>query len=156
MRSWGVRVGMAHLATFGLFTAVTFPFAQAIADASAPARAAEIVIDAQRQLFDFETIQLTDRVLADLATRGVPDASLFSFQSDVPSDAERNQSGQCKTYPGDAAWPSAQTWALFNVLLDGALIKTIPDTATCYSEWSVFDASKCQNLTVNYADSYLR
>jgi hypothetical protein len=157
MRIRGSTVDMPRLATFGLFTAVaTLPFAHVLAEAPTLARAAELVTDAEGRLFDFETVQLTDRVLADLATRGVPNASLFSFQSDTPSDANKHQSGQCKTYPGDVSWPSDPIWDLFNVLLDGALIKTIPDTAICYSNWSVYDASKCQNLTVNYADSYLR
>jgi hypothetical protein len=48
------------------------------------------------------------------------------------------------------------TWNLFNVLLGGALIKTVPESAICYREWGLYDDLQCETLAGNWADSTIR
>lgn len=139
----------------GLLSVIPLAHAAAAVKAAGLAPAAEKVARS-RDLFDFETVQLTDSILEKLSNQ-VPDVSIFSFRTKAPPSAKlMRRSGACKTYPGDAAWPSDEVWNLFDTLLGGALIRTVPDTAICYSNWNVYDASACQNLTSNYANSYLR
>jgi hypothetical protein len=99
---------------------------------------------------------LTDRVIANLASHQLSDISLFSFRSSASSAAKKGQTQKCKTYPGDVDWPSDDTWKLFNVLLGGALIKTVPEAAICFSDWGFFDSNQCQTLIDNWSNSSLR
>lgn len=90
----------------------------------------------KNELFDFETLQLTDDVLANLKDAGFGDEalSLFSPKS-KPVKRQVVAKPPCKIYPGDATWPSGAIWRLFNVLLGGALIRTVPEASLCYPEW---------------------
>ncbi len=111
-------------------------------------------------LFDFETFQLTDNVLAGLKkTDPLTDTSIFSFRSTVNSGGKSRFSQaqeRCKTYPGDPGWPSEALWRLFNVLLDGALIKTVPEASLCFPSWGQYSADACEKLTANWNNSTLR
>ncbi|KAH8194403.1 hypothetical protein TruAng_011436 [Truncatella angustata] len=64
-------------------------------------------------------------------------------------------SGECKAFPGDAAWPSEQEWDDLDARLNGALIPTIPIAAACYRSWGVFDKEKCDIVTTNFSNPYL-
>ncbi|KAJ5336750.1 FAD linked oxidase N-terminal [Penicillium brevicompactum] len=98
-------------------------------------------------LFDFETIQLTDQVIGKL---GQNQSRLFGFGNNTTNPIP---SGSCKVFPGDQQWPSHPSWSTLNNLLDGALIKTVPLAASCYSSWSQYDSEKCANLTAQWTDS---
>ncbi|KAI1866703.1 uncharacterized protein JN550_007556 [Neoarthrinium moseri] len=63
-------------------------------------------------------------------------------------------SGECRTFPGEADWPSDQEWDSFDDLLGGALIPTVPIGAPCYQNWGVFDKEKCAAVTKNFPNPY--
>jgi hypothetical protein len=49
----------------------------------------------------------------------------------------------CKTYVGDANWPTSERWNAFNATLGGALLRGIPPAAACY-EGPYQNAEKCE------------
>lgn len=115
--------------------------------------------DASPTLFQFEGLQLTDGVLANLTSYNLTDVELFAFKSDSSASVDRRaktDSPQCKTYPGDPAWPSPRIWRLFDALLGGALIKTVPEASICYTDWGHYSASECESLTKTWNNSTLR
>jgi len=125
--------------------------------------ASEIVNDVP-DLFPFESAQLTKGIIDDLALKKFPNISLFAFRDGpVPVTGTQETKAtpkdkKCKTYPGDADWPTSETWQGFDTLLGGALIKTVPEPAVCYDgpEWNVYDVARCQNLSTNWWDSFAR
>ena len=44
----------------------------------------------------------------------------------------KTASGQCKTTPLDANWPSREEWHALNASIDGTLIRTAPAASACY------------------------
>ncbi|KAI1195866.1 hypothetical protein F5X97DRAFT_306967 [Nemania serpens] len=57
----------------------------------------------------------------------------------------------CRVIPGDASWPSAETWAEFNTTLRGNLIATTPIAAPCHTTLfgqanALFDPDECAAL----------
>lgn len=105
------------------------------------------------ELFASETLQLTDAVLANLTGLDLSNVSLFSFDSlETGELARRAIFGKCKTYPGDLAWPSKPVWKLFDILLGGALIETVPYAAPCYDEFGNFDPARCDFITTNWVN----
>ncbi|GAB1319752.1 hypothetical protein MFIFM68171_09962 [Madurella fahalii] len=93
--------------------------------------------------FDWENDQLTDAAIAN------SDASLFGFGDDAAAVSE-SRPPICKAFPGDASWPSQSVWDSFNTTLDGALIKTVPLAAPCYSNWPQYDPVACQHVRDNW------
>ncbi|EFQ27999.1 FAD binding domain-containing protein [Colletotrichum graminicola] len=121
--------------------------AAAVADAPAAAAAAG--------LFTEENVQLTDAVLANLTALELSNISLFSFE-DSYSVAKRSLFGRCKTYPGDFLYPTDLIWNIFDLLLGGALTKTVPEASVCYNDFGNFDKAKCDFLTANWVNgSYI-
>jgi hypothetical protein len=116
-------------------------------------------VDPAPGLFEFEKFQLTDNVLDKLSKYQLNELSAISFAS-LPQQLAARQSNdsfpKCKTYPGDAEWPSEATWRLFNVLLGDRLIKTVPEASLCYPEWGQYSAAACQALTAQWNNSTLR
>ncbi|XP_055329706.1 uncharacterized protein LOC129582253 [Paramacrobiotus metropolitanus] len=53
---------------------------------------------------------------------------------------------QCRCFPGDACWPSADEWSALNVTLGGKLIVTVPTAHPCY----VGHASECLSIKASY------
>lgn len=102
--------------------------------------------------FDYEELQLTDAILANLSLPANVNASLFYF-----GNYSKISSAQCKTAPGDEKWPSATDWEFLNSLLGGSLIQTIPLASPCYSDWGNYDADLCAVVTANWSDwSYMQ
>ena len=102
-------------------------------------------------------MQLTDAVIANLTALELSDIGLFTFADspaveETASLVEKRAAAVCKTYPGDALWPSEFVWTLFDILLGGALIETIPYAAPCYDDFGNFDKSKCDFLTNNWVN----
>ncbi|KAK1833982.1 FAD binding domain-containing protein [Podospora conica] len=110
-------------------------------------------ITSDKHLFDFETLQLTDKALSAFSHSKAVDTSVFGFhRTDTPAKPQ----ARCKTYPGDLAWPTEPIWDLFDDLLGGALIKTVPEASLCYPEWGRYSAAQCQELTRTWNNSTLR
>lgn len=105
-------------------------------------------------LFTSETLQLTEDALANLNPN---QSALFQFGNSTNSStlAARTVSG-CKVYPGDLSWPSKLVWSLFDTFLGGALIKTVPLAASCYSSWDEYDADTCATITDDWTNSNLQ
>ncbi|KAF1993794.1 FAD/FMN-containing isoamyl alcohol oxidase-like protein MreA [Amniculicola lignicola CBS 123094] len=84
------------------------------------------------------------------------DRKLVAFDnSAVNSNATLQPKGYCKVFPGDADWPSDDTWGRLNGLLGGALIPTVPLAAPCYQNWGVYDKEKCAVIAGNRTDPFL-
>jgi hypothetical protein len=129
-------------------TASVAPAAEIVTATSTPANV---------PLFDRETVQLTDNVVAELQRN--PDvaaiALLFEFgdaNTTLAKRTRRARSAQrCKTMPGDALYPSKTAWALIDLLLGGALEPVVPIGSPCYpnSTYNNYDAERCAYLVKN-------
>lgn len=107
-------------------------------------------------LFNAETAQLTDDVIANLTNLQLSNITLFSFDTPEASKAKRSLSGSCKTYPGDFLWPSSLVWTVFDLITGGALIKTKPYASPCYDDFGNYNAAKCATISNNWSNnSYL-
>lgn len=99
--------------------------------------------------------QLTDSTITNLTKIGLPDATLFDF--DTTNGRLANRSSSCKAYPGDSAWPSTSVWDIFDLLTGGALIATVPLAAPCYADWPANQNSdKCLYITDDWSNSSLQ
>lgn len=103
-------------------------------------------------LFNYETLQFTDTVLANLTALELSNISAFAFANNSTGQTKRAASGTCKTYPGDLLWPSTVLWDIFDLLLGGALIKTVPIASPCYDDYGDYDEAQCEWLTNNWAN----
>lgn len=132
------------------FTASVAPAAETVSSDASPANVA---------LFDVETVQLTDGVVAELQDN--PDlaeyASLFEFEDSSNSTLSARtrrarRSLRCKTMPGDFLYPGKLAWGVFDLLLGGALEKIVPIGSPCYkkSEFNNYNAEKCAALVKNF------
>lgn len=83
--------------------------------------------------FPFESIQLKES--------DVGNNSDIAFGK-LPASVNTTR---CKTYAGDANWPSVERWNAFNASIDGALVKGIPPAAACY-EGPYFNPAKCASI----------
>ncbi|KAI0169579.1 FAD binding domain protein [Hypoxylon sp. FL1284] len=102
------------------------------------------------ELFEGETLQLTDAVLANLTDLKLTNVTLFSFQNESDLAETRSRFGKCKTYPGDFFWPTKPIWKLFDILLGDALTKTVPYASPCYHSFKDYDAAKCGFIANNW------
>lgn len=102
-------------------------------------------------LFTSETLQLTADALATLSQN---QSTLFQFGNS--STLSARTVGGCKVFPGDFWWPSSLVWTLFDKVLGGALIKTVPLAASCYSSWPEYDADTCATITDDWTNSNLQ
>lgn len=111
--------------------------------------AADVPADAPAA--EYEALQLTDDVIANLTDLELSHIELFAFDEEDSSDVEK-RAPTCKTYPGDALYPSKSVWKVFDLLTGGSLIKTVPYGSACY-EGQHYDAEKCQFLLDNWNQS---
>jgi hypothetical protein len=109
-------------------------------------------------LFDYETKSLTEEGLQQLVDKAgiVDNAHLFAFDDGTNGNPGHLKSGSCKTFPGDAEWPSPSTWGTFDKLLDGALIETLPIAAPCYRNLGVYDAERCAAVQSSFTNPYFQ
>jgi hypothetical protein len=147
-------------ATLLLSLTAALASAQDSTAASTAVEPAATVVDtppeAGLDLFQEETVQITDDVITDLVNNDevAQFADLFAFaNSTIGSEAERRRrvrrSLRCKTSPGDLLWPSQLTWRVFDLLLGGALEEIIPIASPCYpnSEYKNYNAEQCAKIT---------
>lgn len=53
----------------------------------------------------------------------------------------------CHYYPGDAYWPPAAEWEMFNTTVGGRLVETVPIASVChYDNFTDYDAAACTAL----------
>lgn len=52
----------------------------------------------------------------------------------------------CKASPGDASWPSLQTWTKFNETLGGKLLLPTLPAAVCHQQQPVYNSTKCTEI----------
>ncbi|KAI5867229.1 FAD-binding domain-containing protein [Durotheca rogersii] len=148
----GLRAVWAQTIVLDNSTVAANEFTVAPAIASVDARDS----NSTAALFEGETLQLTDAVIANLTDLELSNVSLFSFQSESsPEETLSKQSlfGKCKTYPGDPLWPAKPVWKLFDVLLGGALIETVPYASACYDSFGNYDKAKCDFITNNWINA---
>lgn len=151
------------LAKFFTLSLACAAFASAQSASLAVSPAAETlaatVTPANLPLFDSETIQLTDNVVAALRQNSdfADYASLVEFEDSANSTLSMRtrrarRALRCKTMPGDDLYPSKAEWDVFDKLLGGALEKIVPIASPCYkdSEYDNYDAAKCATLVKNF------
>ncbi|KAI8272682.1 FAD-linked oxidoreductase ZEB1 [Colletotrichum sp. SAR 10_98] len=102
------------------------------------------------EYLDFETSQLTDKVLANLTSYDIGDASVFDFGDEGDVTGKR-AARSCKVFPGDSAWPSSATLSVFDLLTGSALLDSVPSAAVCYKDWPQYDEAKCAEVTAQWA-----
>ncbi|KAI0155193.1 FAD binding domain-containing protein [Xylariaceae sp. FL1272] len=152
-------------AGFGLILLATSGWTQTIvvnnqvlpADASTVAPAYAVInassSNATATLFPGETKQLTPAVLANLTRLSLTNVVLFDFPN---PKAPVKSNWTCKTFPGDVLFPGTVTNAVFNLLLGGSLIQTIPFAAPCFDDYGVQDPAKCSFINNNwFNNSYI-
>lgn len=92
--------------------------------------AAASTVTSSPDLLPFETVQLTE---SDLEPLNETLTSLFAFDDTASANLTERSKVSCKTFPGDALWPAKWIWDIFDILLGGALIETVPIAAPCYA-----------------------
>lgn len=104
-----------------------------------------------------ETIQLTDAILANLTSLELTNISLFAFEDEKTGLERRTVFGKCKTAPGDFWFPGTLIWKIFDILVGGALQKTVPYASVCYEDFDNYDQAKCDYITNNWFNgSYIQ
>lgn len=117
------------------------------------------VTPANLSLFETETVQLTDNVIAAIKEHNeyAEYASFFEF-GDSPSSKlsartrRAHEAARCKTMPGDPLYPNKAEWNLFDSFLGGALEKIVPIGSPCYkqSQYNNYDAARCAELVKDW------
>ncbi|PVH96316.1 putative 6-hydroxy-D-nicotine oxidase [Periconia macrospinosa] len=100
-----------------------------------------------------QTIQIGRNVIAvldNLKSLQLSNASFFDFGP----TGKVYSSGMCKPAPGDADWPSPDTWNTLNLLTGGALISTVPLGAACF-QGEHYDAVRCAVILERWDDPHL-
>lgn len=101
----------------------------------------------ETSLLPFETIQLNDSTIADLADLYPEDASIFDFGDASSAGPSVIPETGCKAFPDEIHWPSQDQWSLLANLTEEALIKGEPSAAACYEDWPQYDAAGCASVT---------
>ncbi|KAJ1325321.1 FAD-binding protein [Microdochium nivale] len=80
-----------------------------------------------------------------VSLRSIAAAALVGAASLVAADfGVESLPKLCRNFPGDPWWPSKLEWDIFNMTVNGNLIKTVPLGAPCHG--ATFDAAKCDFL----------
>lgn len=122
------------------------------------APAAEPVVTSSESLKE-ETVQLTEAVLANLTDLSLSNISLFDFETTTAGEKRSGKARdftKCKTYPGDALWPSTIVWKVFNLLTGFAVSETVPIGASCYDDFGNYDAARCEYITSQWTNSTIQ
>lgn len=142
------------LSSFGLLVGLLFSLNTSVyCQRPAIEPAATVVpekIAAGATLLQAETVQLTDAIVKRIGDdpHTARLANLFVFDDGPAMNGSlEEEPGSCKTFPGDEDWPLDEDWGVFDRLLGGALISTVPVAAPCYnSEWGPKDLAKCNDV----------
>lgn len=113
--------------------------------------------DSDTTLFEPETVQLAGDIIWNLTAIELQDATLFDFgPTNTTSTTLDKRSSSCKVFSGDRQWPFELVWFIFDILLGGNLIATVPSAASCYNDWPVHNATECTYVTDSSTDSYFQ
>lgn len=110
-------------------------------------------------LFNGESLQLTEEVLADVAAiiQNETISDMFAFGTEADSSLTRRTVRRCKAMPGDLLYPINLVWDIFGLLLGrGRLIKGAPLAAVCYPQWPQYNKAKCDSITAQWLTSNLQ
>ena len=83
-------------------------------------------------------------------------SSLFALIVAIAASTTRQRNNvQCRSIPGDDAWPDYSTWNSLNETVDGNLIATVPIAAPCHhsalgKNISLYDEEACSTLRDNW------
>ncbi len=113
-------------------------------------------------------IALLPAALAQIVVRSEPeavastlalDALDFSDAGPALTTTVKGINFGCKCYPGEACWPSATKWNLFNATVEGKLRVNVPPGAVCHNTFTgplgtlnTYNAAKCAEATQNWAN----
>ncbi len=113
-----------------------------------------VAADSPLDLFDFEKIQLSEDTFQGEALSFF--RSHLAPQDGVAPVTWANRT--CKTFPGDAKWPSEDTWSRLNGSLNGVLLKPAPVASVCFNQtaFSNYDADKCKAVSASWSTSFVR
>lgn len=73
------------------------------------------------------------------------------FTSPHADQNELDLHPQCRAFPGDEAWPTADVWNAFNMSVDGRLIHTVPIGTHCHDPH--YDHEKCEYVKKNWHET---
>lgn len=114
--------------------------------------------EANVNLFQAETVQLTPEVVADLETSDNDTlreyAHLFAFEgTGEPASSRIRRAGACKAASGTSSWPIKIVWDIFDLLVGGALSPIIPKASPCYqnSPYNNYNAAKCAAVNTGWS-----
>jgi len=121
------------------------------ADAGLWSRASDPAAD----LFGFEKKQF-DGLLTGANGTGLDAANLtalFGFEKTSQSSRKPGDRPRCKAYPGTPEWPPAIVWKAFDLILGGALVKTVPLAAPCFNSWpSERNDTRCAFINAHWKE----
>lgn len=74
--------------------------------------------------------------------------AVLALAATVSSQCDETEPiADCKCFPGDDCWPTAEEWREFNSTIDGQLIATVPLASPCHDdEWASYDNATCIEL----------
>jgi hypothetical protein len=81
--------------------------------------------------------------------------AVLAFAATVSSQCDETAPvADCKCFPGDECWPTAEEWSEFNSTIDGRLIATVPLAAACHDEggWASYNNATCTKLQNAWLD----
>jgi hypothetical protein len=55
----------------------------------------------------------------------------------------RQDTTQCKAFPGTSSWPSSATWDQLNSTVSGRLIRPLPPGGVCHEDQPNYSEAKC-------------
>ncbi|KAF8990551.1 hypothetical protein BDQ17DRAFT_1433708 [Cyathus striatus] len=103
-------------------------------------------VDQSPQLLDAEKTILEDAEVAEYPE--------FAFADDVIESTIVPRSRTCKVIPGDSQWPTLASWALFDTLAGGQLVKPDPIADVCYPG-AQHNLTRCNIVSQSWTDSDL-
>jgi len=120
--------------------------------------------------FDYEKLTVSPTLLNGLLQTKLGQAALgkylnvFKFADQVVTSSTTaavnytlKGPGNCKVFPGDAAWPTTENWSALKVLSGNALLKPLPQAHICYANTGGSpDSAACQAMGASWTDPYFQ
>ncbi|KAK3674091.1 hypothetical protein LTR78_005938 [Recurvomyces mirabilis] len=83
----------------------------------------------------------------------LPVAVLAWSSNDFARDTNVAQAQKCRSYPGDASWPTTAQWTAFNKTINGRLVATVPLAAPCHDDkWAKYNNATCTSLQASWLE----
>lgn len=97
---------------------------------------------------------MTSDDIANLTELKLSGISLFDFAGAASESANRRAAPSCRAYPGSKDWPSHIVWKVFDLLVGGVLIKSVPLAAPCFNSWpEARDEETCAYIKEHWSES---